>query len=599
MRRRAPAREPGTHTTDEPRAGSVVGTRVAARVLVRVLDPALCPFLGEPEVGFTLRSGRTVWLAGPSGAGKTSVTRTLLAAAAGATASSGWRSASESAALGFRCELSGPVGRVAFVSQDAPLIDSLTVESNLVLACQSRPGGGGGGGSSSDTPFASLAERCARLLQQAELDYSPNLLRKFPSELSLGMRRRVSLAMSLGTEPDTLVLDEPFSSLDSAAARSIARTLIKLQLERGLAVLLINHVAELGELMRPDETVELVHVARDERAAALVPAPPPLILNLLQQLLSQGAAGGGGGTGGGGSSLAARTGAELRALLLLGLPLCGMGGALVGGGFLTLANSILKYADTAALLQVMPAGMRSSPLFALARAKIETVGADLLQTLKPRVIGAGLAYVTLVELAPLVVGMLMAGVLGATHGGRIATMQATEEDALLRSMGYRPWRWTLVPALLSAALGAPLLVAACAAGVLAAGVAALDETRAGNKTLLWGALTQTATQHNLNGGQYWQRGLLSYPPFISVYRAAGFLAVALLASELATRKIVPANSARRVSHAVAASVTSAFVAALLLELVFANLLLYTMHLPDVDQLNSLSIDLKQLIKGET
>jgi hypothetical protein len=39
---------------------------------------------------------------------------------------------------------------------------------------------------------------------------------------------------------------------------------------------------------------------------------------------------------------------------------------------------------------------------------IETVGADLLQTLKPRVIG-GLAYVTLVELAPLVVGMLMTG----------------------------------------------------------------------------------------------------------------------------------------------------------------------------------------------
>jgi ABC-type nitrate/sulfonate/bicarbonate transport system ATPase subunit/ABC-type transporter Mla maintaining outer membrane lipid asymmetry permease subunit MlaE len=594
MRRRAPAaRETVAQRTD---TDPVAGTAVAGRVLVRVVDPALCPFSGE--VVFTVRSGRTVWLAGPSGAGKTSVTRTLLAAAAGATASSGWRSASESAALGFRLELSGPVGRVAFVSQDAPLIDSLTVESNLVLACQSRPGGGGGGGGgSSNTQFASLAERCARLLQQAELDPSPDLLRKFPSELSLGMRRRVSLAMSLGTEPETLVLDEPFSSLDSAAARSIARTLIKLQQERGLAVLLINHVAELGELMCPAETVELVHVAREERAAALVPAPPPLLPNLLQQLLSQGA-GSGGGVGGGGSSLAARTGAELRALLLLGLPLCGMGGALVGGGFLTLANSILKYADTAALLQVMPAGMRSSPLFALARAKIETVGADLLQTLKPRVIGAGLAYVTLVELAPLVVGMLMAGVLGATHGGRVATMQATEEDALLISMGYRPWRWTLVPALLAAALGAPLLVAACTAGVLAAGVAALDEARAGNKTLLWGALTQAATQHNLNGGQYWERGLLAYPPFISVYRAAGFLAVALLASELATRKIAPAYSARRVSHAVAASVTCAFVAALLLELVFANLLLYTIHLPDVDQLNSLSIDLRALIKGE-
>jgi ABC-type transporter Mla maintaining outer membrane lipid asymmetry permease subunit MlaE len=189
-------------------------------------------------------------------------------------------------------------------------------------------------------------------------------------------------------------------------------------------------------------------------------------------------------------------------------------------------------------------------------------------------------------------------VLGATHGGRVATMQATEEDALLRSMGYQPWRWTLVPALLAATLGAPLLLAACAAGVLLAGVAALDEARAGNKTLLWGALRQAAAQHNLNGGQYWDRGLLTYPPFIAVYRAAGFLAVALLASEFATRKIAPATSARRVSHAVAASVTCAFVAALLLELAFANLLLRTMHLPDVDQLNGLNIDLRALIKGD-
>ncbi len=283
------------------------------------------------------------------------------------------------------------------------------------------------------------------------------------------------------------------------------------------------------------------------------------------------------------SSLAARTGAELRALLLLGLPLCFMGGALVGGGFMTLANSVLKYADTAALLQVMlkyadtaallkvmPAFMRSSSFLDVARAKIETVGADLLQTLKPRVIG-GLAYVTLIELAPLVVGMLMALVLGATHGGRVATMQATEGDALLRSMGYRPWRWTLVPALLAAALGAPLLLAACAAGVFAAGVAALDEARAGNKTLLWGALTQAATQHNLNGGQYWDRGLLISPPFIAVYRAAGFLALALLTSELATRNVAPATSASRVSYAVAASVTGAFVATLLLELAFATI----------------------------
>ncbi len=75
---------------------------------VRVVDAARCPFASE--VAFTLRAGRTVWLTGSSGAGKTSVTKCLLAAATGATAGSGWRGASESA-LGFSVELSGRTGR--------------------------------------------------------------------------------------------------------------------------------------------------------------------------------------------------------------------------------------------------------------------------------------------------------------------------------------------------------------------------------------------------------------------------------------------------------------------------------------------------------
>lgn len=68
---------------------------------------------------------------------------------------------------------------------------------------------------------------------------SPDLISRYPSQLSAGQRQRVALARALSTDPDLLVLDEPSSSLDPIAAAGINQVIM--QLRTKIAVVLISH----------------------------------------------------------------------------------------------------------------------------------------------------------------------------------------------------------------------------------------------------------------------------------------------------------------------------------------------------------------------
>ena len=96
---------------------------------------------------------------------------------------------------------------------------------------------------------------------------NPSVAGRFPFELSGGMRQRVALAAALGKDPRLLIADEPTTALDATTQRQILALLRRLQVERGMGLLLITHDLRVAFSM-----CDRVYVAY---AGSVVEAAPP------------------------------------------------------------------------------------------------------------------------------------------------------------------------------------------------------------------------------------------------------------------------------------------------------------------------------------
>jgi ABC-type nitrate/sulfonate/bicarbonate transport system ATPase subunit len=199
------------------------------------------------DVGFDLLRGEVVAILGPSGSGKT----TLLNMAAGLIAPD----RGEITVLGAPLGPSVDWSRVGYMFQDDRLLPWRTAVDNAALALEagSMP----------------AAERRKRAMAGLELVGLSDFATAYPHQLSGGMRSRVALARSLVSEPDVLLMDEPFSRLDAQTRATMHNELLRIHSMRGMSILFVTHDVEEAVVLadhivvlsaRPGEVRRIVDV---------------------------------------------------------------------------------------------------------------------------------------------------------------------------------------------------------------------------------------------------------------------------------------------------------------------------------------------------
>jgi NitT/TauT family transport system ATP-binding protein len=164
--------------------------------------------------------GEFLSLLGPSGCGKT----TLLRIVAGLTEPS---VGERHLALADADRGAAAKGRIGFVFQDPTLMPWATVLGNVLLPFRIA---GRVGPAARDRAFAEL-----RAVGLAGFE------RAYPRQLSGGMRMRVSIARALVTDPDLLLLDEPFAALDEITRMALNDDLLRLWESRRATIVFVTH----------------------------------------------------------------------------------------------------------------------------------------------------------------------------------------------------------------------------------------------------------------------------------------------------------------------------------------------------------------------
>jgi phospholipid/cholesterol/gamma-HCH transport system ATP-binding protein len=184
-------------------------------------------------LSFSVQSGETLILLGETGTGKTLALK--LAAGLLSPDSGQVQALGQSVSGKTELELLEFRRRVGFVFQEGALFDSLTVGRNVAYRL-----------AQDGLPEEEIAPRVEEVLRFVELEHTIDLL---PSELSGGMRRRVSIARALITHPPIVLYDSPTAGLDPITSQTIITLILRLRDVYGVTSLLATHRLQDGFAM--------------------------------------------------------------------------------------------------------------------------------------------------------------------------------------------------------------------------------------------------------------------------------------------------------------------------------------------------------------
>ncbi len=163
------------------------------------------------DITLTVPAGAFVSIIGPSGAGKSTLMRII---------------------LGFMPHESGTIvrnfERPAMVFQNYALFPWLSAIDNVAFGLKMA-----------GVPRAKREHIAREKLREVGLEH---VAEHYPAALSGGQRQRVGLARALAISPDLLIMDEPFSNLDTITSEALKQDLLKIWRQYGITILMVNHL---------------------------------------------------------------------------------------------------------------------------------------------------------------------------------------------------------------------------------------------------------------------------------------------------------------------------------------------------------------------
>ena len=190
-------------------------------------------------LSFDVRRGEILVLLGESGCGKTTTLRlinSLIQPTSGEILVDG-RSTTAWDEIELR-------RRIGYVLQDGGLFPHMTIRENVGLTLRLC-----------DENTSALTRRVDEMLELVQLDPG-KFASRFPHELSGGQRQRVGVARALASDPDLLLLDEPFGALDALTRTSLQREFARLVRDLGKTAVFVTH--DLHEAMRLGTRIALM-----------------------------------------------------------------------------------------------------------------------------------------------------------------------------------------------------------------------------------------------------------------------------------------------------------------------------------------------------
>ena len=174
------------------------------------------------SASFEVNDGEIVAILGPSGSGKTTILRLI----AGLDSPTRGRIRLKGRDI---TALPPQERRIGVMFQSYALFSHMTVLENIMFGLKANK--------------VNAAEREARFKKYMALVRLPPQIyaARFPSELSGGQQQRVALARALAVEPNVLLLDEPFSSLDAQVREEMRVELLSRLREAGITAVLVTH----------------------------------------------------------------------------------------------------------------------------------------------------------------------------------------------------------------------------------------------------------------------------------------------------------------------------------------------------------------------